>query len=202
MVNQEKIGKFILKLRKENNMSQLELAERIGVTDRAISKWENGKGLPDISLMHPLCKALGITINDLLSGEKVDDREYQEKLEENILNTIKYSNDKVIKSILFYIATFFSGVVVVPTLGIIAPTFIVCGILVPLSGCFKFIGHALRFNIPFINYFIGYTELSPSAGFVMSLVVGCLLYFLGNGAWKLLVKYLNYIKNVRMKLQN
>ena len=48
-MNQEKIGKFILKLRKEKNMSQLDLADKIGVTDRAISKWENGKGLPDIS---------------------------------------------------------------------------------------------------------------------------------------------------------
>jgi len=88
-MNQEKIGKFILNLRKEKNMSQMELAEKIGVTDRAISKWENGKGLPDISLMQPLCKVLGITINDLLSGEIVDNKEYQEKFEENILNTIK-----------------------------------------------------------------------------------------------------------------
>ncbi|MCX4255214.1 MAG: helix-turn-helix transcriptional regulator [Bacilli bacterium] len=60
-MNQEKIGKFILKLRKEKNMSQLDLADKIGVTDRAISKWENGKGLPDISLMQPLCKELNIT---------------------------------------------------------------------------------------------------------------------------------------------
>ena len=57
-MNQEKIGKFILKLRKEKNMSQLDLADKIGVTDRAISKWENGKGLPDISLMQPVCKEL------------------------------------------------------------------------------------------------------------------------------------------------
>lgn len=60
-MNQEKIGKFILKLRKEKNISQLDLADKIGVTDRAISKWENGKGLPDISLMQPLCKELNIT---------------------------------------------------------------------------------------------------------------------------------------------
>ena len=70
-MNQEKIGKFILELRKEKNMTQMDLADKIGVTDRAISKWENGKGMPDLSLIQPLCKELGITINDLLSGEKI-----------------------------------------------------------------------------------------------------------------------------------
>ena len=108
-MNQEKIGKFILKLRKENNMSQMELAEKLGVTDCAISKWENGKGLPDISLMPSLCKELGITINDLLSGEKVENKDYQEKFEENVLNTMKYLNERMIKSIFFYIGTFFQG---------------------------------------------------------------------------------------------
>ncbi len=91
-MNQEKIGKFIAKLRKEKNMTQQELASRIGVTDRAISKWENGRGLPDISLIQPLSKELDITINELLSGEKLKKEEYQEKLEENILNTINYSS--------------------------------------------------------------------------------------------------------------
>lgn len=96
-MNQEKIGKFILELRKEKNMTQQELADKIGVTDRAISKWENGRGMPDLSLMKPLCKELGITINELISGEKISKNEYQEKLEENILNTIDYT-DKKIKS--------------------------------------------------------------------------------------------------------
>ena len=71
-MNQEKIGKFIAKLRKEKNMTQLQLSLKLGVTDRAISKWENGRGMPDLSLMKPLCNELGITINDLLSGEVID----------------------------------------------------------------------------------------------------------------------------------
>lgn len=94
-MNQEKIGKFILQLRKEKNMTQTELASRIGVTDRAISKWENGRGMPDLSLMKPLCDELDITINDLLSGEVIDKKNYQEKLEENILNTIDYTDKKI-----------------------------------------------------------------------------------------------------------
>ena len=91
-MNQQKIGNFILELRKERNMTQQELADKIGVTDKAISKWENGRGMPDLSLMKPLCTALGITINDLLSGEKIDKKDYQDKFEENILNTINYTN--------------------------------------------------------------------------------------------------------------
>ena len=93
-MNQEKIGKFILELRREKNMTQQELADRIGVTDRAISKWENGRGLPDLSLMMPLCKELGITINELISGEQIEKEDYQSKLEENIFKTIDYTNRK------------------------------------------------------------------------------------------------------------
>ena len=97
-MNQEKIGKFILELRKEKNMTQQELADKIGVTDRAISKWENGRGLPDLSLMKPLCDELGISINELISGEKIDKKEYQDKFEENVLNTINYSQRQIKKA--------------------------------------------------------------------------------------------------------
>ena len=62
-MNQEQIGKFISALRKEKNMTQIELANKLGITDRAISKWENGRGLPDISLFEPLCNELNISIN-------------------------------------------------------------------------------------------------------------------------------------------
>ena len=96
-MNQQKIGNFILELRKEKNMTQQELADQIGVTDKAISKWENGRGMPDLSLMKPLCNALGITINELLSSEKLDKKDYQDKFEENILNTINYTDKKINK---------------------------------------------------------------------------------------------------------
>lgn len=97
-MNQDKIGKFILELRKNKNMTQAELAEKLGVTDRAISKWENGRGLPDLSLMKPLCDELGITVNELLGGEKLANQDYKEKSEENILNTIDYTDKKIKKS--------------------------------------------------------------------------------------------------------
>lgn len=97
-MNQDKIGKFILELRKNKNMTQAELAEKLGVTDRAISKWENGRGLPDLSLIKPLCDELGITVNELLGGEKLTNQDYKEKSEENILNTIDYTDKKIKKS--------------------------------------------------------------------------------------------------------
>ena len=96
-MNQEKIGKFIALLRKEKNMTQNDLAKKLKITDRAISKWENGRGMPDLSLLMPLCETLNISINELLSGERLNKKEYQDKLEENIINTIDYSNKKIKK---------------------------------------------------------------------------------------------------------
>lgn len=96
-MNQEVIGKFIADCRKKKKFTQSELAEKLGITDRAISNWENGKNMPDLSLFKPLCEILDITINELLSGERLSKENYQEKLEENIVNTIDYSTKKISK---------------------------------------------------------------------------------------------------------
>lgn len=94
-MNQERIGKFIAKCRKDKKMTQSELAEKLGVTDKSIGNWENGRNMPDLSLFKPLCDELDITINDLLSGERISRDKYQEKFEENIVNTIDYSTKKI-----------------------------------------------------------------------------------------------------------
>lgn len=88
-MDQIKIGKFIAKLRKAKNITQSELAEMLNITDRAISKWENGVCLPDASNIPNLCKILNISINDLFSGEIVDMKEKEKKLEENLLEMTK-----------------------------------------------------------------------------------------------------------------
>ena len=93
----KKIGKYIAENRKKKNMTQEQLAEKLGVTSKTISRWENGNYMPDISILKPLSEELGITLNELLSGEKVEEEKYQEKLEENIINTIDYSNKKIIE---------------------------------------------------------------------------------------------------------
>ncbi len=96
-MNQKKIGIFIASSRKKKNMTQSELAEKLGVSDKSIGNWENGRNMPDLSLFKPLCDELDITINELLSGEKISKDKYQEKFEENIVNTIEYSTKKVSK---------------------------------------------------------------------------------------------------------
>jgi transcriptional regulator with XRE-family HTH domain/DNA-directed RNA polymerase subunit RPC12/RpoP len=88
-MDQLKIGRFIALKRKEQGLTQLQLAERLGITDRAVSKWETGKSLPDASLMLEVCKLLKITVNDLLSGEVVSMNDYNEKLEQNLLEMVK-----------------------------------------------------------------------------------------------------------------
>lgn len=91
-MNQEKIGKFIAECRKERNLTQKELAEKLGVTDKAISKWENGRCMPDISLLKSLTSELGITINELLAGERIIEEDMEEKSEENIFALLKKIN--------------------------------------------------------------------------------------------------------------
>ena len=101
-MNQEKIGKFIANLRKEKNMTKQDLAKKLGVTDRAISKWENGRGLPDYSLLQDLCDTLSISINELFSGEKISKEDYKTKAEENMSKLINdnYSEKKKINWII------------------------------------------------------------------------------------------------------
>ena len=88
-MDQVKIGRFIQEKRKEKKLTQSEVAEKLNITDRAISKWENGVCLPDAGTMPELCEILGISINDLFSGEKVDMKENEKKLEENLLEMTK-----------------------------------------------------------------------------------------------------------------
>lgn len=96
-MNQEKIGKFIAECRKKNKMTQSELGEKLGVTEKSISNWENGRNMPDLSSFKPLCDELHITINDLMSGEKINQENYQRSFEENIVNTINYSTKRLNK---------------------------------------------------------------------------------------------------------
>lgn len=91
-MNQEKIGKFIAELRKEKNMTQQELADKLGVTDRAISHWENGRRLPDYSLLKDLCDILSISINELFSGERISKEDYKKKADENLMSALENSS--------------------------------------------------------------------------------------------------------------
>ena len=88
-MDQIRIGKFIAAKRKEKGLTQAQLAEKLGITDRAVSKWETGKSLPDASIMLELCGLLGITVNDLLSGEVVTMERNNERMQKNLLDMVR-----------------------------------------------------------------------------------------------------------------
>ena len=97
-MDQIKVGKFIQEKRKEHNLTQMDLAEKLLITDRAVSKWECGKSLPDASIMVELCNILEISVNELLTGEEIDMTNYNEKAELNLIELRKQKeiSDKIL----------------------------------------------------------------------------------------------------------
>ena len=93
-MNQIKIGKFIAECRKQKNLTQMQLAEKLGITDKAVSKWERGIAMPDSSIMLELCDILGISVNELLSGEKNNMENSNQKNEQLLLDMAKELEQK------------------------------------------------------------------------------------------------------------
>ena len=89
-MNQVEIGKFIAECRKNKNMTQNQLAEVLNITNKSVSKWENGSCLPDASLYEPLCETLEITINELFAGQRIRDEDYQKIADANLMRMLKY----------------------------------------------------------------------------------------------------------------
>ena len=158
-MDQVKIGKFIAECRKKANLTQMQLAEKLNITDRGISKWETGKSLPDSSIMLELCDILAISVNDLLCGEVVTMDNYNKELENNLLEMIKQKEqaDKRLLSVEVFIG-------ITATIALFALIFvaafiqmetwlkislIVFGFILFLAGCF----YALR-----IEQVAGYYE--------------------------------------------
>ena len=92
-MDQIQIGQFIAERRKEQNLTQRQLADALSISDKTVSKWECGKGLPEVSLMLPLCQTLHITVNDLLSGERVSEDAYQKKAEDNMMELMRENEE-------------------------------------------------------------------------------------------------------------
>ena len=99
-MDQIKIGRFIAETRKSKNLTQKQLAEKLSISDKTVSKWECGKGLPDVTIMLDLCEELQITVNDLLTGESVSEIDYQKKAEENMMNLMKENQENKKRMIL------------------------------------------------------------------------------------------------------
>lgn len=149
-MDQIKIGKFIAECRKCADLTQIQLAEKLGITDRAVSKWETGKSLPDSSIMLELCGILGITVNDLLSGEVVKMDSYNKNLENNLLEMIeqKQQADKRLLALEVFVGitativlfSFIFIAALVEMSGWLKASLIVLGFVLFLAGCF----YALR----------------------------------------------------------
>ena len=149
-MDQIKIGKFIAVCRKNANLTQLQLAQKLDITDKAVSKWERGITMPDSSIMLALCDILGITVNDLLSGEVVTMDNYNKELENNLLEMIKQKEqaDKRLLSVEIFIGitativlfALISLAAFVPMSNSLKYSFIVLGFVLFFAGCF----YALR----------------------------------------------------------
>ena len=145
-MDQIKIGKFIADCRKKKGMTQMQLAERMNVTDRAVSKWENGRSMPDSSIMLELCDVLGISVNDLLHGEVVQMEEYNKKTEELLLESVRQKEESDRRMLAFEIVIGVLSVVILLGFNLIAAylpmdtwlriTFAVSGFVIGLVGLF------------------------------------------------------------------
>ena len=145
-MDQIKIGKFIAECRKKVKLTQLQLAEKLGITDRAVSKWERGLSMPDASIMLKLCDILEISVNDLLSGEKISMDNYNKELENNLLEVIKQKQEAdkrllrlevfvgVISTAILFVLIFVAAFVEMATW--IRITLMVLGFVMFLAGCF------------------------------------------------------------------
>ena len=173
-----KIGKFIALKRKEKNMTQEELARILGVTNKTVSRWENGNYMPDLSLLKPLSETLGVSLNALLSGE--DDVDVQ-KADENISNITNYSNlviKKIFKNI--YIFIMFLGLFLIISALIVTSPESSWGAIYTAIGLCVFIA---GFNRCLKNYKVIWQWILTLG--VTLLCLGCLLFF----------DYLNVIEN-------
>ena len=125
-MDQIKIGKFISERRKKQNLTQMQLAEKLNITDRAVSKWETGRAMPDSSIMLELCDILEISVNELLNGEKISEVDYKKELENRLVEMIK-EKEKCDKRMI----TFEVVIGVLSTVILLAPVF--AGALLPLE---------------------------------------------------------------------
>lgn len=120
-MDQLKTGKFIAQMRKERGLTQRQLADALLISDKTVSKWECGNGMPEVSLMMPLCQLLGITVNELLSGKRLTSFEYQQNAEENIMRLIKERQEakfRMVIEVLVIFLTFLASISLIMVAGL------------------------------------------------------------------------------------
>ena len=164
-MDQVKIGRFIAECRKRENLTQMQLAEKLNITDRAVSKWERGKAMPDSSIMLDLCKILKITVNDLLSGEMISMENYNIEMENKLIEMVKEKeeNDKRLLLLEWVIGILSILVLLIP---------IMIGSLVPIEDDWVRLVICLSGFIPAIVGFICAIKIEQVAGYYECKVCG------------------------------
>ena len=145
-MNQIKIGKFIAERRRSVELTQMQLAEKLGITDRAVSKWENGKAMPDSSIMLELCGILKINVNDLLSGEVVIVENYGKEIENKLLEVVKEKQecDRRLLTLEWVIGIFTVIILLVPC---------ILAAYLPIENWIRIVMIATAFPIAFVGFF-------------------------------------------------
>lgn len=180
-MDQVKIGKFIAELRKSRNMTQEQLGQKIGVSFKTISKWENGRGLPELSLLKPLSEELNISINELLSGERVGKENYLNRLEENMLSTFEYSKEqKEKRENILSIGVLVLGIIIIVSAIIIFPSESSWGVIYSVIGT--------------IISSIGFANLIRKIGNVKRIALS-MVYFIICIVLLILLDFVNVMKN-------
>jgi len=156
-MNQEKIGRFIAECRKNENMTQKELAEKLGVTDKSVSKWERGVCLPDISLFTDLCNILKITLNDFFAGEKIKEDSFKQVADDNLLTALENSSFTSREKILFYKKKWIKDHIFSIIFGFII--WIVCGLVLKFQNVDSFFAGGIQGLLTVLLYGLFYNGM-------------------------------------------
>ena len=116
MIDVRKTGKFIEQCRHEKNLTQKELGDRLNVTDRAVSKWENGRSFPDVNLIEEICRELDIEVSELLAGKKIEPEHYKEETEKMLMGTVRENTMHRFQLIIYLLMTLPLVLILLPTL--------------------------------------------------------------------------------------
>ena len=146
-MDQIKIGKFIAEHRKKQGLTQMQLAEKLGITDKAVSKWERGIAMPDSSIMLELCAILSVTVNDLLSGEVVTMENYNKEIEQKLIDLVKAKEeaDKKLLTLEWTLGILSMAVLFIP---------IIIGAFVPVKDWVRLIIVFSGFIPAFVGFFM------------------------------------------------
>lgn len=174
-MDQIKTGRFISQMRREKNLTQRQLAESLGITDKTVSKWETGRGLPEVSLMMPLCELLDISVNELLSGEKIAEKDYRRRSEEVIMDLMREKEEnkrKVILSVVTVLNTLLASLTIMLITEFVdmetwtQALLIVIGLVVLVTGLFT--AAALEWNAGTYECRHCKARFTPTAGAYMA----------------------------------